>query len=53
MLQSKFTRKRTGTFKKCVSKKNGYPLWMVNQVMETVKQTINTENSSKNQLDIS
>ena len=33
-------------------KKNGYPLWMINQVMETVKETINTKNISTNQLDI-
>ena len=33
-------------------KKNGCPLWMINQVMETVKETINTENISANQLDI-
>ena len=32
-------------------KKNGYPLWMINQVMETVKETINTETISTNQLD--
>ena len=31
-------------------KKNGYPLWMINQVMETVKETINTETISTNQL---
>ena len=31
-------------------KKNGYPLWMINQVMETVKETINTETISANQL---
>ena len=24
-------------------KENGYPLWMINQVMEIVKETINTE----------
>ena len=34
------------------SKENVYPLWMINQVMETVKETINTENISTNQLDI-
>ena len=33
-------------------KKNGYTLWMINQVTETVKETTNTENISKNQLDI-
>ena len=33
-------------------KKNGYPLWMINQVMETVKEIINTENVSTNQLDV-
>ena len=27
-----------------------YPLWMINQVMETVKETINTETISPNQL---
>ena len=31
-------------------KKNGYPLWMINQVMETVKETINTETILTNQL---
>ena len=31
-------------------KKNRYPLWMINQVMETVKETINTETISTNQL---
>ena len=31
-------------------KKNGYPLWMINQVNETVKETINTETISTNQL---
>ena len=31
---------------------NGYPLWIINQVMETVKETTNTENISTNQLDI-
>ena len=31
-------------------KKNLYPLWMINQVMETVKETINTETISTNQL---
>ena len=33
-------------------KKNGYPLWMINQVMETVKETTKIENISTNQLDI-
>ena len=33
-------------------KKNGYPLWMINQVMETVKETINAETVSTNQLGI-
>ena len=33
-------------------KKNGYPLWMINQVMERVKETTNIENVSTNQLDI-
>ena len=50
MLKSKFTRKET--LKNVFHKKNGYPLWMINQVMETVKETINTENISTNQLDI-
>ena len=31
-------------------KKNGYPLWMINQVMETVKETINIETISTDQL---
>ena len=31
-------------------KKNAYPLWIINQVMETVKETINTETISTNQL---
>ena len=31
-------------------KKNGYPPWMINQVMETVKETINTETILTNQL---
>ena len=38
--------------KNAFHKKNSYPLWMVNQIMETVKETINTENVSANQLDI-
>ena len=38
--------------KNAFHKKNGYPLWMINQVMETLKETINTENVSTNQLDI-
>ena len=33
-------------------KKNGYPLWIINQVMETVKETTNTENISTYKLDI-
>ena len=32
-------------------KKNGYPLWMINQGMETVKETTNIETISTNQLD--
>ena len=28
-------------------KKNGYPVWMINQVMETVKETINTHYFNK------
>ena len=32
--------------------KNGYSLWLTNQVIETVKETINTENISTNQLEI-
>ena len=32
-------------------KKNRYPLWMINQVMETVKESINTEYILTNQLD--
>ena len=32
-------------------KKNGYPMWMINQVMETVKETNNTETTSANELD--
>ena len=28
--------------KNAFHKKNGYPLWMINQVMEKVKETINT-----------
>ena len=31
-------------------KKNGYPLWMINQVIETVEEIINTETISTNQL---
>ena len=31
-------------------KKNGYPLWMIYQVLETIKETINTETISANQL---
>ena len=31
-------------------KKNGYPLWMINQFMKTVKETNNTETISTNQL---
>ena len=31
-------------------KKNDYPLWMINNVMETVKETINTETISKNKI---
>ena len=38
--------------KNAFRKKNGYPLWMINQVMETVKEIINTENVSTNQLDV-
>ena len=30
-------------------KKNDYPLWMINQAMETLKETINTETISTNQ----
>ena len=33
-------------------KKNVYPLWMINQVLETVKETTNTKNISTNQLAI-
>ena len=33
-------------------KKNGYPLWMIDQVMETVKDNINTEYILTNQVDI-
>ena len=33
-------------------KKNVYPLWMINQVVETVKETTNTKNISTNQLAI-
>ena len=33
-------------------KKSGYPLRMINQVMETVKETINTETNSTNQLGV-
>ena len=33
-------------------KKNGYPLRMINQVIETVEETIITENISTNQLEI-
>ena len=32
-------------------KKNGYPMWMINQVMEKVKETNNTETTSANELD--
>ena len=38
--------------KNAFNKKNGWPLWMINQVMETVKETTNIENISTNQLDI-
>ena len=38
--------------KNAFHKKNGYPLWMINQVIETVKETINTENISRNQLNV-
>ena len=38
--------------KSAFRKKNGYPLWVINQVMESVKETINTENISTNQLDV-
>ena len=38
--------------KNACHKKNVYPLQMINQVMETVKETINTENILKNQLHI-
>ena len=31
-------------------KKNEYPLWMINQVMETVRVTTNTRNISTKQL---
>ena len=33
-------------------KKSGYPLQMINQIMETVKETINIETNSTNQLGI-
>ena len=36
--------------KNAFHKKNGYPLWMINQVIETVKETINIETISANQL---
>ena len=38
--------------KNAFHKKNGYPLWMINQVIETVKEIINTENISRNQLNV-
>ena len=38
--------------KNAFRKKNGYPLWMINQVMETVKETTIVGNISTNQLDI-
>ena len=38
--------------KNAFHKKNGYPLWMINQVIQTVKETINTENISRNQLNV-
>ena len=38
--------------KNAFHKKNGYPLWMINQVIETVKETITTENISTNQLNV-
>ena len=38
--------------KRCVHKKNGYPLWMKNQVLETAKETINAVNISTNELHI-
>ena len=31
-------------------RKNGYPLWIINQVMETLKEIINIENILTNQL---
>ena len=34
--------------KNAFHKKNGYPLCIINPVMETVKETINTENISTN-----
>ena len=42
--------KKLKLLKNAFHKKNGYPLWMINQVMETVKETINTENISTKQL---
>ena len=38
--------------KNAFHKKSCYHLWMINQVMETVKETINTEHFSTNQLNI-
>ena len=38
--------------KSAFRKKSGYPLRMINQIMETVKETINTETNSTNQLGI-
>ena len=38
--------------KNAFHKKNGYTLWIINQVMETVKESINIESISINQLDM-
>ena len=42
--------KKLEHLKNTFHKKNRYPLWMINQVMETVKESINTEYILTNQL---
>ena len=41
-----FLEKELKHLKNSFHKKNGYPMWMINQVMETVKETNNTETTT-------
>ena len=38
-----FLEKKLEHLKNAFHKKNGYPLWMINQVIEIVRETVNTE----------